>query len=406
MYDSWVQSVEQGEMAGVMMIDLSAAFDMVDHGILLEKLKLMGLESNAVKWMESYLTGRSQCVCVDGCLSSSLPIRYGVPQGSVLGPLMYILFTNDLPDAIHTHHEQPLSYKQPNMHCDPCGSLVNYVDDGTYTFSHRDPIMLSNMLTQKYKIIEQYMVANRLVINSDKTHLVVMASKKNEAARQTVELRAGQFTILPSPTEKLLGCSINQNLKWQTHIQTGESSLIRQLTSRLNALQKVSIHATFKTRLSAANGVFMSVLAYLIPLWGGCEAYLVKALQVLQNRAARQVTKLSWFTASRRLLNQCNWLSIRQLIFYHSALTVFRTTRTKTPLYLSQHLITEHPYPTRLALGGVRVDGIHGGLVNKSFLIRAAKDFNTIPADIRMCRTIPAFKQQLKKWIKINIPLD
>mgnify|MGYP006975461605 FL=1 len=150
----------------------------------------------------------------------------------------------------------------------------------------------------------------------------------------------------------------------------------------------------------------MSVLAYLIPLWGGCEAYLVKALQVLQNRAARQVTKLSWFTPSRRLLNQCNWLSIRQMIFYHSALTVFRTVRTKTPLYLSQHLITEHPYPTRLALSGLRVDGIHGGLVNQSFLIRAAKDFNTIPGEIRMCRTLPAFKQQLKKWIKLNIPLN
>ena len=293
------------------------------------------------------------------------------------------------------------------MQCDPCGSLVNYVDDGTYTFSHRDPIMLSSMLTQKYKIIEQYMVANRLVINSDKTHLVEMASKKNEAARQTVELRAGQFTIVPSPTEKLLGCNIHQNLKWQTHIQTGEGSLIRQLTSRLNALQKVSIHASFKTRLSAANGIFMSVLAYLIPLWGGCEAYLVRALQVLQNRAARQVTKLSWFTPSRKLLKQCNWLSIKQLIFYHSALTVFRTTRTKTPLYLSQHLNTGHPFPTRLAAGGgLRVEGIHGGLVSKSFLIRAAKDFNIIPANIRICKTLPAFKQQLKKWIKANIPPD
>ena len=320
MYDSWVEAVENGEMAGVMMIDLSAAFDMVDHSILLEKLKLMGLETKAVKWMESYLSGRAQCVCVDGCLSSALPISCGVPQGSVLGPLMYILFTNDLPDVIHTNHEQSLSYKQPTMKCEPCGSLVNYVDDGTYTYSHSDPNMLSTMLTSKYKVIEEYMVGNKLVINADKTHLVVMGSKKHEAARQTVELRAGQHLISPSATEKLLGCSINENLKWQTHIQTGESSLMKQLTSRLNALQKVSIHATFKTRLSAANGVFMSVLAYLIPLWGGCEGYLVRAMQVLQNRAARQVTKLNWFTPTRKLLNQCNWLSISQLIFYHSAL--------------------------------------------------------------------------------------
>ena len=297
--------------------------------------------------------------------------------------------------------------KQPSMQCGPCGSLVNYVDDGTYTFTNKDPNMLSTVLTNKYKVIEEYMVGNKLVINADKTHLIVMGSKKHENVRQTVQLIAGQHRILPSESEKLLGCNINQNLKWKTHIQTGESSLLRQLTSRLNALQKVSVHATFKTRLSAANGVFMSILSYLIPVWGGCEGYLVRAMQVLQNRAARQVTKQNWFTPTRKLLNQCNWLSIKQLIFYHSALTVFRTTSTKTPLYLSQHLITEHPYPTRLATsGGIRFEGTHGGLMNKSFLVRAAHDFNSIPANIRGCRTLPAFKQQLKKWVKTGIPID
>ena len=304
-------------------------------------------------------------------------------------------------------NEQTLSFKVPSLHCSPCGSLVNYVDDGTYTYSHKDPIMLSAMLTTKYKAIEEYMVANRLVINSDKTHLVVMASRKNDAARQSVELRAGQHIIQPSETEKLLGCNISQNLKWKLHIQTGENSLIRQLTSRLNALQKVSIFATFKTRLSAANGAFMSVLAYLIPVWGGCEGYLVKALQVLQNRGARQVTKLSWFTPTRKLLHQCNWLSITQLIFYHSTLTVFRSVRNKEPLYLSQNLNTVHPFPTRLAAGGgIRLDGNHGELVNKSFLIRAAKQFNSIPPSIRMSRSLPSFKQQLKLWIKTNISPD
>ena len=219
MYDSWVNAVEEGEMAGVMMIDLSAAFDMVDHGILLETLKLLGHESEAVKWMESYLCGRSQCVCVDGCLSSSLDIDCGVPQGSVLGPLMYILFTNDLPDVIHTQHEQPLSYKQPCMHCNPYG-LVNYVDDGTYSFTHKDPNLMSEVLTHKYKIIEEYMVSNKLVINADKTYLVMMGTRKMEVAISTVKLIAGQHTILSSATEKFLGFSLNQSPKWQTHIHS------------------------------------------------------------------------------------------------------------------------------------------------------------------------------------------
>ena len=406
MYDYWVKAVDNGEMAGAMMLDLSAAFDMVDHKILLEKLKLLGMESRTVMWMKSYLTGRSQSVCIDGCLSLALPIVCGVPQGSVLGPLLYILFTNDLPDIIHSNHEQLLSYKQPSTHCEPCGNLVNYVDDATYTFSHRDPHTLSTMLSDKYMVIEHYMQSNRLVINSEKTHLVVMGTRKQKEARDTVQLKAGSHAINPTETETLLGCNINQNLKWQTHIQAGESSLTRQLTRRLNALQKVSVHSTFKTRLAAANGVFMSVLAYLIPLWGGCEDYLVRALQVLQNRAARQVTKLSWFTPTRQLLHQCGWLSIKQLIYYHSALTVFRITKSRSPFYLSQNLVTEHPYPTRLATGGgIRSEGIFGGPRSRSFFIRAPRDFNNIPADIRNCKTLPAFKQKLKNWVKTNIPV-
>ena len=163
------------------------------------------------------------------------------------------------------------------------------------------------------------MVKNKLVINADKTHLVVMGSKAVTRARQAVSMRAGKFMIHPTETEKLLGCNIHQNLKWKFHIQTGENSLIKNLTRKVNALQKVCTHASFKTRLAASNGVFMSTLTYLLPVWGGCEGYLLKSIQILQNKAARQVTRLSRYTPVRRLLSQCNWLSIKQLIFYQSA---------------------------------------------------------------------------------------
>ena len=183
---------------------------------------------------------------------------------------------------------------------------------------------------------------------------------------------AGTHTIHPSETEKLLGCHIHQSLKWREHIQTDESSLIRQLTSRLNALRKLAVNAPFKTRLMAANSVFISVLSYLIPLWGACEGYLIKALQVIQNKAARCVTKVSWFTATRQLLLQCGWMSIRQLISITQCSPCTRSSR--------------------VAAG--------------SFIIRGTEAYNSIPDNIKSTLSLPTVKKKLKTWILANIPIE
>jgi hypothetical protein len=109
MYDQWLDQVDDGMMVGVMMIDLSAAFDMVDHELLLKKLELFGLTEGALAWFRSYLSDRSQVVCVDGCNSPPLAVDCGVPQGSILGPLLYILFTYDIPNLVHEH---PVSFQE------------------------------------------------------------------------------------------------------------------------------------------------------------------------------------------------------------------------------------------------------------------------------------------------------
>ena len=100
MYDGWLNAVESGNLVGVCLLDLSAAFDVVSHSLLIEKLKLYGFDDGVLSWLQSYLSSRSQCVLVNGCMSNFLAVEDGVPQGSILGPLLYTLFTNELPEVV------------------------------------------------------------------------------------------------------------------------------------------------------------------------------------------------------------------------------------------------------------------------------------------------------------------
>ena len=144
-----------------------------------------------------------------------------------------------------------------------------------------DPIVLSLKLSNQYEHIADYMAANKLVINGDKTHLVVMGSKNADDQRRQVSLSAGQHIITPSQTEKLLGCHISEDLKWKQHLLVSDQSLTKQLTSRVNGLSLISSKATVETRLMVANEIFLSKLCYLIQLWEGCEQYLLYSLQIL-----------------------------------------------------------------------------------------------------------------------------
>ena len=153
-------------------------------------------------------------------------------------------------------------------------------------------------------------------------------------ASSLVEIRTPSETIEPSECEKLLGCWLHQDMKFKEHIQNHDESLLRSLNSRVGALKKVGKVATFATRKMIADGIFMSKLLYLITLWGGSAKYLLESLQKAQNRAARAVTKLDWNTHVAELLKQCGWLSVQQLIVYHSVVQVYQVLRIKSPEFL------------------------------------------------------------------------
>ena len=170
------------------------------------------------------------------------------------------------------------------------------------------------------------------------------------------------------------GLYISNDLKFKDHLVSCDQSLVKQLTTRLNGVILVSTRASFKTRLMIAEGVFMSKLSYLIQLWGGTEDNILRKLQVIQNRAARAVTRLSWFTPTSKLMSQCGWLSVKQLIFYHTAVMIHKIKITRMPIYLSCKVNQEYTYSTRQVTGGVlRFGELFGGkasLTTDSFCYR------------------------------------
>ena len=402
MYDSWIEAVDRGEYSGVCMLDMSAAFDVVSHRILLQKMTLYGFKESATSWMKSYLEDRQQCVYIDGCLSSFLKVNTGVPQGSILGPLCYILFTGDLPEVIHQHEHHEYQQHQIRSSCTDCGEICCFADDSTYSVSSNNQDELSNKMTDKYNLISDYMTSNKLKLNDDKTHLLVlMTSKKRRNRTIDVSITTPTEIIEPSPCETLLGCVIHEGMKWAHYIlhgnpaPDGQKSLIVQLTSRLNGLHLSCKVASFKTRLMGANGIFASKLSYVMPLFSGCEKYLINSLQIIQNKAARFVTKCDRYTSVKSLLSQCGWLSVHQLGVYHSVLIIYKTFQNNSPKYLKERIKNKFPYKTRMAASNVINLGPDPNLqlTRNSFRWRASNLWNKLPEEIRSIQKISTEKE-------------
>ena len=290
------------------------------------------------------------------------------------------------------------------------GVIGCYAYDTTYTCSRSD----KSSITDKYKLMSEFLASNKLKLNDDKTHLMVMSTSQARLAREKkgdtsrVQIRTSIKNIEPSQSEKLLGCWLHEDMKWGEHIQDNRESLLRSLNSRVGALKMVCRVAGFRTRKMIADGIIMIKLVYCIALWGGCSNQLLDSLQKLQNKAARAVTKQDWNTPTKSLLKQCGWLSVKQLVVYHSSILVYKVMKAESPQYLFSMFSTEYTCDTRQARSGqvkpTRRSNLD--LSEESFRWRAAKYYNNLPADLRQAVSASIFKTGLRRWILENVPAD
>ena len=264
---------------------------------------------------------------------------------------------------------------------------------------------MSEKLSKKYKVVADYLTDNKLKVNDDKIHLLVLTTrqKRKYVDTDSVRIETPTASIKPSKTEQLLGAQVHQDIRWVEHILDSDVSLVKALNMRIGALKKVGNIASFKTRKAIGNGIFMSKLIYLMPLWAGCEEYLINCLQIAKNKAARCISKHNSYTPTKVILKACGWMSVRQLMVYHSLVLLHKTLASKSPVYLYQKLTSggEFSYGTRQATtGSIRQGpGPRKDLSRLGWCWRSVDLYNTLQTDLKLERKLPSFIKRLKEWI-------
>ena len=378
-------------MTLLVLLDLSAAFDTVDHGILIQRLQsLLGLRGSALQWFRSYLKGRSQQVTINGALSKKFGLECGVPQGSCLGPLLFTIYTSKLFSIIKSH--------LPSAH--------SYADDTQLYLSFRplEGTCEAEALVAMEDCIadvRSWMINDRLMLNDDKTEFLVIGTRKQLSKVSVSSIRVGDVDVIPVHSTKNLGSWFDSHMDMATHItKTCGSAFfylynIRHIRKYLSSeCTKKLIHAFITSRLDYCNSL----------LYGVPDHHMQK-LQRVMNASARLIFCAPKHCHITPLLQQLHWLPIRLRIEFKILLITFKVLQGSAPKYLIDLISVLPPsrYDLRRNNNGIllstpkRFTKVTMG--DRSFMVAAPRLWNSLPIDIRSACTISDFKQKLKTFL-------
>ena len=383
-------SVDSHGGAILVLLDLSAAFDTIDHATLLNALQSQcGITGTVLKWFTSYLADRLQAVRIGEAISDFVRLVFGVPQGSVLGPILFTLYTSPLGVIVRRH-----------------GLLYHfYADDSQLyiVFKTKDHISIDDA-TAKVEAsatnIRAWMNKHFLKLNEDKTELLVITTKRTTPVSE-INIKIGSDTISPandSDPPRNLGVFLDSSLSLDFHI----SKMVKAINFALFNIGKIRKYLDKSTCAMLINGLMMSRLDNCNSLLNGVPAKSIKPLQLLQNRAARILTFTPKFNHITPVMHELHWLPVDRRIEFKILLFCYKCLNGLAPPYLSELLSRYVPARSLRSADKdlLTVPSISAKALktfgSTSFTLAGPRLWNDLPREIRGSGSLEIFKKRLK----------
>jgi hypothetical protein len=321
-------AIENRDFICGVFIDLSKAFDTVDHNILLKKLDFYGIRGLPFEWFTSYLSNRKQFVCVDNVFSDELHISCGVPQGSVLGPLLFLIYINDF----------SLCSKLLDFHL--------FADDANLFYKDNTSNFQTNLNSELDKVYV-WLCSNKLSLNVSKSNFVIFHSRQRKIDNN-LEIFINHERLNQEQSIKYLGIMIDSNLSWKSHI----NYTAKKVKRNIGIISKLRNYVSLSTLKRLYYALVYPFLTYGILVWGCTYQTTLQPLFILQKKAVRILTNSSFHEHTSPLFKDMNFLKLCDLVSFHIALFTYKFHNQLLPPIFDSFFSTvasQHNHGTRLS---------------------------------------------------------